>query len=63
MVEKEFEKVIRQIRQEHYGLVLISHVKDGTFTRDDGTEYNKVIPAISSKKCLAVAENFADIYG
>lgn len=63
LVEKEFERTIRAILKERYGLVLISHVKEGTFTREDGSEYNKLIPAVSSKKCLAIAENFADIYG
>lgn len=63
LLEKEFERTIRAILKERYGLVLISHVKEGTFTREDGSEYNKLIPAVSSKKCLAIAENFADIYG
>ena len=63
LLEKEFEQTLRSILKEHYGLVFISHVKEGTFTREDGSEYNKLTPSISSKKCLAVAENFADIYG
>lgn len=63
LVEREFERTLRAIRNEHYGLVLISHVKEGTFTNEDGIEYNKLVPAVSSKKCLGVAENFADIYG
>ena len=63
MVEREFEKTIREIHNLQYGLVFISHVKESTFTREDGSEYNKLVPAISSKRCLAIAENFADIYG
>ncbi len=62
-VEREFEQAIRKILNMQYGLVLISHVTQSTFTREDGSEYNKMTPAVSSKRCKAVAENFADIYG
>lgn len=62
-VEREFEQALRKIINLGYGLVLISHVTQGTFTREDGTEYNKLTPAVSSKRCKAVAENLADIYG
>lgn len=62
-VEREFESAIRKILNMGYGLVMISHVKVGTFTREDGSEYNKLTPDISSKRCKAVIENFANIYG
>lgn len=62
-VEREFEQTLRKIINLGYGLVLISHVTQGTFTREDGSEYNKLTPAVSSKRCKAVAENLADIYG
>lgn len=62
-VEREFEQTIRKIVQMGYGLVLISHDTTGTFTREDGTEYNKITPAISSKRCKGVVENLADVYG
>ena len=62
-VEREFEQAIRKIIQMNYGLVMISHDTVGTFTREDGSEYNKITPAISSKRCKGVVENLADIYG
>lgn len=62
-VEREFEQTLRTIMYLGYGLVLISHVTTGTFTREDGTEYNKITPAINSKRCKGVVENIADIYG
>lgn len=62
MVEKEFEQTIRSIIQMGYGMIMLSHTTTSTFTREDGSEYNKIIPAIGSKRCRAVCENLADIY-
>ncbi len=62
-VEREFEQTLRSIMYLGYGMVLISHETTGTFTREDGTEYNKITPAVGSKRCKAVVENIADIYG
>lgn len=62
-VEREFEQALRSIVQMNYGLVMISHDTTGTFTREDGNEYNKIIPAIPSKRCKGVVENLADVYG
>lgn len=62
-VEREFEQTLRTIMYMGYGLVMISHVTTSTFTREDGSEYNKTTPAVNSKRCKAVVENIADIYG
>lgn len=62
-VEREFDSCLRQIINLGYGLVLISHVTTGTFTREDGSEYNKITPAVGDKRCRAVVENLADVYG
>lgn len=62
-VEREFEQTIRKIVQMGYGLVMISHDTTGTFTREDGSEYNKITPAVPSKRCKGVVENLADVYG
>lgn len=62
MVENEFETTLRAIINEGYGCVYISHLKLATVKREDGTEYNEKIPAVSSARCRAVAENLADIY-
>lgn len=42
---------------------MISHDTTGTFTREDGSEYNKITPAVPSKRCKGVVENLADVYG
>lgn len=62
MVENEFRDTLFSIRQEGYGLVMISHVTSSTFTREDGTEYNENIPALPDKRTRGVVENLADIY-
>lgn len=63
MTEKEFRKTLYEIRQEGYGLVMLSHVTDGTFTREDGTEFNERTPSIPGKRTKGIVENLADIYG
>ena len=63
MEENEFRKTLYEIRQEGYGLVMLSHVVNGTFTREDGSEYNEKSPTIPGKRLKAIAENLADIYG
>lgn len=62
MVENEFRDTLFSIRQEGYGLVLISHVKANTFTREDGSEYNENVPALPDARTRGVVENLADIY-
>ena len=42
---------------------MLSHVSNGVFTREDGSEYNEKSPTIPGKRLKAVAENLADIYG
>lgn len=41
---------------------MISHVTNGTFKREDGSEFNERTPSIPGSKLRAVAENLADIY-
>ena len=62
MAETEFRDTLYTIRNESYGLVMISHVTNGTFKREDGTEFNERTPSIPGSKLKAVAENLADIY-
>lgn len=42
-VKKEWEDTFLKIRNEGYALVFISHSKDKTFTRKDGSTYNQVV--------------------
>ena len=44
-VKKEWENTWNTIQMKGYTLVFISHAKDKTFKRKDGTEYNQIIPA------------------
>lgn len=60
-VKKEFEEVFRTITQLGYAVVFISHVKEKTFKKKDGTEYNQYIPSCPSTY-NEIAKNMADIY-
>lgn len=60
-VKKEFEDAFRSITQLGYAVVFISHVKDKTFKKKDGTEYNQYIPSCPSTY-NEIAKNMADIY-
>ena len=60
-VKKEFEEAFRSITQLGYAVVFISHVKEKTFKKKDGTEYNQYIPSCPSTY-NEIAKNMADIY-
>lgn len=59
---KEFDSKLRQIVQMDYGLVLISHSTDKTFTNEDGTEYNKIVPTLPNRARL-ITSRMCDIIG
>ena len=61
MMKKEFEDVLRTITQLGYALFLISHDKDKVFKRQDGSEYNQVVPSCPTT-FNEIAKNIADIY-
>ena len=61
MMKKEFEDVLRTITQLGYALFLISHDKDKVFKRQDGTEYNQIVPSCPTT-FNEIAKNAADIY-
>ena len=44
-VKKEWETVLNTIQMKGYTIFFISHSKDKTFKRKDGTEYNQIVPA------------------
>ena len=62
MIEKEFDECLRSIVQMDYGLVLISHSTDKTFTDENGVEYNKIVPTLD-KRATKVVSRMADIIG
>ena len=61
LAKKEFEDVFRTITQLGYALVFISHAKDKQFKRQDGTEYNQIVPSCPTS-FNEIAKNMADIY-
>lgn len=62
MVKDEFESQFRAITQNDYALFFISHAKDKTFKRQDGTEYNQIVPSLSTMY-NEIVRNMADIQG
>ena len=61
-VKKEFEEVFRTISQLGYSLFFISHAKDKTFKRQDGTEYNQIVTSLSTAYD-DIIKNMVDIFG
>ena len=60
LVEKEFDESLRQIVQMGYGLVIISHEADKTFTDESGKQYNKIVPTLD-KRANNIVARMADI--
>ena len=62
LVSQEFDECLRSIVQMGYGLVLISHSTDKTFTNENGQEYNKIVPTLD-KRATNIVSRMADIIG
>lgn len=60
-VKKELEETFRTITQCGYALFFISHAKDKIFKRENGTEYNQIVPTLSSSY-NEIIKDMADIY-
>ena len=60
MVEKEFDKPLREIQNMGYGLIIISHAKEKVFDVDTPNEHSKWMPTLS-KKGFEVASKLTDI--
>lgn len=56
----EFDESLRKIVQMNYGLVLISHATDKTFTDESGKEYNQIVPTLGNKP-RNIVSRMADI--
>lgn len=61
-VKREWEQTFRTVTMEGYALVFISHAKDKTFKRKDGTEYNQIVPSCSTAY-NEIIKNMSDIMG
>ena len=62
MAGREFDECLRLITQLNYGLVIISHAQDKTFTNEQGQEYNQIVPTLANKARL-ICQRMCDIIG
>ena len=62
MAETEFDECLRKILQMDYGLVLISHATDKTFTDTNGNEYQQIVPTLDAR-ARKICERTCDIIG
>lgn len=62
MVEKEFDTALRSIVQMDFGLVIISHSTDKTFTDESGVQFNKIVPTLD-KRANNICARMSDIVG
>ena len=62
LVMNEFDESIRKILQMGYGLILISHAQNKSYTDENGVEYNKITPTLDARGRL-VCERTCDIIG
>lgn len=62
MAELEFDQCMRDILMLDYGLVLISHATEKTFTATDGSQYDQIIPTLDNR-ARKICERTCDIIG
>lgn len=62
LVAQEFDAKMREITQLGFGLVLISHAVDKTFTDEAGNEFNQIVPTLP-KKANTIVSRMCDIIG
>lgn len=62
LVGKEYDEALRSIVQMNYGLVLISHSQDKTFTDESGKEYNQIVPTLGTRP-RNIVSRMCDIIG
>ena len=62
LVGREFDESLRSIVQMNYGLVLISHATDKTFTDETGKEYNQIVPTLGTRP-RNIVSRMCDIIG
>lgn len=60
-VKRELESTFRAVTQLGYAVLFISHDKDKTFTRQDGTQFNQIIPTLGNSYNLII-KDMVDIY-
>lgn len=60
--KKEFEDIFRTITQLGYSVIFISHTKEATIKRKDGSEYTQIKPSLQTS-ASSIVENMSDIIG
>lgn len=60
LFKREFEDTFRAITMEGFAVLFISHDKDKTITRMDGTQYNKIV-ATCPNTINEIVKNMCDI--
>lgn len=60
-VKRELEETFRAVTQLGYAVLFISHDKDRTFTRQDGTQFNQIVPTLGNSYNLII-KDMVDIY-
>lgn len=62
ILREEFHDLLKEIALLNYGLVLISHSFDKTITREDGTQYTRVVSTLNDK-AKDIVFGMSDILG
>lgn len=62
LIGKEFDDCLRSIVQMDYGLVIISHATDKTFTDEQGHDYNQIVPTLD-RRARNIVSRMCDIIG
>jgi hypothetical protein len=62
LAEKEFDEALRAIIQMDYGLVIISHSIDKTFTDENNKDFNQIVPTLDNR-ARKICERTCDIIG
>jgi hypothetical protein len=60
--KREWEQTWRAFTMEGYAVIFISHAKDKTFTRKDGSTYNQIVPSCPTAY-EEIIKNMVDIMG
>lgn len=61
-VKTEWEQTFKEVAMLGYAIVFISHAKDKTFTRKDGSTYNQIAPSCSTAY-NEIIKNMVDLMG
>lgn len=61
-VKREWEQTFNSIAMKGYAIIFISHSKEKTIKRKDGTEYNQIVPSCSSAY-NEIIRNMSDLEG